>query len=155
MDDFILARALHVVAVLLWIGGLAFVTLVTIPTIRRSHPPAERLAAFHRVEGRFAPQAGVWVLLAGASGLWMAWRADLWDRFADPRFWWMHAMVALWLLFAVMLFVIEPLVLHHRMAASPAPERDFVRLERAHWVLLALSLVTVFGASAGSHGAFV
>ena len=154
MDDVILARALHVVAVLMWIGGLGFVTCVVVPNIRRSHLPAERLAAFHRVEDRFAPQAAAWILLAGASGLWMTWRADLWDRFADPHYWWMHAMVALWVLFAMMLFVLEPLVLHRRMAASPAPERDFARFERAHWLLLALSLVTVFGAVAGSHGAF-
>lgn len=153
MDDVILSRAFHVIAVILWIGGLAFVTCLVIPTIRRSYPPAERLAAFHRIEGRFAPMAGASVLLAGATGLWMTWRANLWDRFADPHYWWMHAMVVLWLVFAVMLFVIEPLVLHRRLVASPTPERDFTLLERAHWLLLALSMATVFGAVAGSHGA--
>ena len=152
MDDFILARALHVLAVVGWIGGVAFVTTVLIPSIRRSTPPAERLAAFHRFEGRFAPQAGFWVLLAGASGLWMTWRADLWSRFSEPQFWWMHAMVAIWLLFATMLFVIEPLFLHRRMEASLDPARDFARMERLHWVLLVASLVTVLGATAGSHG---
>ena len=39
----------------------------------------------------------------------MAWRGDLWGRFGEARFWWMHAMVGLWLVFALMLFVIEPL----------------------------------------------
>lgn len=51
-----------------------------------------------------------------------------------------------------MLFVIEPLFLHRRMAASPDPARDFTRMERVHWVLLAASLATSFGAVAGSHG---
>lgn len=55
MDDFIVARIVHVVSVLLWIGGVAFVTLVLIPSIRAAHDPDERLAAFHRIEGRFAP----------------------------------------------------------------------------------------------------
>ena len=68
-DDFTLARVIHVVAVLFWIGGVAFVTLVLMPAVRAGNPPAERLAAFHRIEGRFAPQARLWVLLAGASGL--------------------------------------------------------------------------------------
>lgn len=152
MDDFIIARALHVLAVLMWIGGVAFVTTVLIPSIRRSVLPAERLAAFHRFEGRFAPQAAVWVLLAGASGFWMTHRAGLWGRFLDAEYWWMHAMVAVWLAFALMLFVIEPLFLHRRMAASPDPARDFARMERVHRVLLALSLLTVLGAVAGSHG---
>ena len=107
-DDFTLARVIHVVAVLFWIGGVAFVTLVLMPAVRAGNPPAERLAAFHRIEGRFAPQARLWVLLAGASGFWMTWRADLWERFADPRLWWMQAMVAIWLVFVAMLFVIEP-----------------------------------------------
>lgn len=30
-DDFTLARVIHVVAVLFWIGGVAFVTLVLMP----------------------------------------------------------------------------------------------------------------------------
>ena len=152
MNDFILARAFHVLAVLMWIGGMAFVTTVLLPSVRRSVPPEERLAAFHRFEGRFAPQAAFWVLLAGASGFWMTYRADLWSRFADPEFWWMHAMVAVWLVFTTMLFVIEPLFLHKRMEASPDPARDFARMERLHWVALAVSLVTLLGAVAGSHG---
>ena len=152
MNDFILARAVHVVSVLMWIGGVAFVTTVTIPAIRRSVPKAERLAAFHRFEERFAPQARVWVLLAGASGLWMIWRADMWSRFEDGRYWWMHAMVCLWALFALMLFVIEPFFLHRRMESSPDPARVFARMERLHRVLLILSLLTVAAAVMGSHG---
>ena len=152
MNDFILARAFHVLAVLMWIGGMAFVTTVLLPSVRRSVPPEERLAAFHRFEGRFAPQAALWVLLAGASGFWMTYRAELWSRFADPEYWWMHAMVAVWLVFTTMLFVIEPLFLHKRMEASPDPARDFARMERLHWVALAVSLVTLLGAVAGSHG---
>jgi uncharacterized membrane protein len=152
MDDLVVARAVHVLSVLMWIGGVAFVTTVLLPAIKRSAPPERRLEQFHRFEGRFAPQAAVWVLLAGLSGLWMTWRAGLWSRFADPHYWWMHAMVGVWLLFAVMLFVIEPLHLHKRMAESPEPARDFSRLERLHRVALAVSLLTLVGAVAGSHG---
>ncbi|MGC4249947.1 MAG: hypothetical protein QM605_00365 [Sphingobium sp.] len=154
MDDFTLARVFHVVAVLLWIGGVAFVTLVVMPSVRAGHEPEERLAAFHRIEGRFAPQARWWVLIAGASGLWMTWRADMWDRFADPRFWWMHAMLILWLLFAAMLFVVEPFFLHRRMKTSADPAGDFARMERMHRIALAASIVTVAGAVGGSHGLF-
>ncbi len=118
MDDFIIARIIHVVAILFWIGGVGFVTSVVMPSIREGSPSEERLAAFHRIEGRFAWQARIWVALAGASGFWMVYRADLWSRYADPHFWWMHAMLLVWLLFAIMLFVIEPLFLHRQMANS-------------------------------------
>jgi hypothetical protein len=66
----------------------------------------------------------------------------------------MHAMVAVWVLFTVMLFVAEPLFLHRRFlaAAKERPDATFRLIVRMHWVLLALSLITVAGAVAGSHG---
>lgn len=152
MDDFTLARALHVLAIVPWIGGVAFVTTVLMPAIRRHNPPSERLAAFHRFEAGFAWQARLWVGLAGLSGVWMIHRADLWYRFVDLKFWWMHAMVAVWAVFAAMLYLIEPLFLHRRMEQSRSPERDFGQMERMHRILLAASLLTVVAAAAGAHG---
>ena len=149
MDEAI-ARAIHVIAVLLWIGGVAFVTTIVLPVIRRNREPADRMALFRAIEQRFAPQARVTTLLAGLSGLYMLFRLDLWDRFLTPSFWWMHAMVIVWLLFSAMLFVAEPLGLHRRDTGEPATR--LARIERLHWVLLALSLITLFGAVAGSHG---
>lgn len=152
MDDAIAARVIHVIAVLLWIGGVAFVTLALMPVIRADQPPSQRLRAFHAIERRFSAQAKFWVLIAGGSGFWMVWRFDMWSRFADLQFWWMHAMVGLWLVFMVMLFVLEPLVLHRAMAAPDPSAHNFARMERIHRLLLLLALVTVFGAVAGSHG---
>lgn len=152
MGDITIARAIHVLAVMFWIGGVVFVTLVVMPAIRVAHPPADRLAAFHKLEGRFAAQARVWVLLAGVSGFWMVERGQMWDRFVDLRFWWMHAMVGLWAIFAVMLFVIEPRFLHRRMEESLKPAADFDRMEIVHRGLLGLAVVTLLGAVAGSHG---
>ena len=154
MDDFILARVLHVIAIVPWIGGVAFVTLVLMPTIRADHAPDARLRAFHAIERRFAVQAKLWVLLAGASGFWMVWRTDMWSRFADPQFWWMHAMVGLWTVFTLMLFVLEPLVLHRAMDDPNGAARNFARMERVHRVLLLLAVITIFGAVGGSHGLF-
>ncbi|WP_404714262.1 hypothetical protein [Sphingomonas sp. MMS24-J13] len=152
MDDFTIARVVHVVAMTMWIGGVGFVTTVVMPAIRRRHAPAERLAAFHAFEGAFAGQARLWTLLAGASGLWMTWRADLWSRFIDPAFWWMDAMALLWLGFAVMLFVVEPLFLHRRMEDSANPAADFLRAEAMHRLALGIAIITVASAVAGSHG---
>jgi uncharacterized membrane protein len=35
MDDLAIARALHVLAVVMWIGGVSFVSMVLAPAIRR------------------------------------------------------------------------------------------------------------------------
>ena len=42
-NDFAIARALHVLAVLIWIGGVAFVTLVLLPACRALSEPAGQL----------------------------------------------------------------------------------------------------------------
>lgn len=151
MDDLVVARIAHVLAIVAWIGGVAFVTTVALPGIRRHVEPAERVTAFHRLEKGFAWQARIWVALAGLSGLWMIYRAGMWDRFADPHFWWMHAMVGVWLIFAVMLFVVEPFFLRGITHAGE-PAQAFTRMERMHRVLLTLAIITVLGAVAGSHG---
>ncbi len=152
MDGF--ARALHVLAVVLWIGGVAMVTTVLLPAVRRQTENGEQLEFFERLESRFAAQARWTTLLAGATGFWLVWRLDLWARFAEARFWWMHAMVAIWAIFPVMLFVLEPLFLHRRLLERSRrdPSGTLVLIHRFHWVLLLLSLITIFGAVAGSHG---
>jgi uncharacterized membrane protein len=154
MDDLTIARVFHVLAIVAWIGGVGFVTTVVMPAIRRDHPPDERLAAFHRIEQGFSRQAAMWVAIAGASGIWMIQRGVLWDRFGDPRYWWMYAMVGLWVIFFTMLFILEPLFLHRRMAHSRTPARDFDRIELVHRVLFGFAVVTIVGAVGGSHGLF-
>jgi hypothetical protein len=84
----------------------------------------------------------------------MIYRLDLWRRFASVAFWWMHAMTVLWLIFTLMLFVLEPLFLHRwfRARAQVAPEATFRLIQGLHWFLLSLSIITILGAIAGSHG---
>ena len=154
MDDVVLARALHVLAVVIWIGGVAMATTVVLPAVRRGDLGPDRLKAFQAIERRFVWQARAAVLVVGLSGLYMTARLDLWERFASPDFWWMHAMAGVWLLFAFVLFVAEPFILHarfHRLATA-RPDLAFAWLQRGHWLLLALASVTILGAVAGSQG---
>lgn len=154
MTDIVLARVLHVVAVVLWIGGVGMVTTVLLPAVRRSYPATQRFGVFHNLEERFARQTRITTVLAGASGFYMAWRLDVWDRLRSAGFWWMHAMVVTWLVFTLMLFVIEPLFLERLLArrAVSAPEATYRLVEWLHRLLLSLGLLTVAGAVAGSLG---
>jgi len=79
-------------------------------------------------------------------------RHQMWDRFVDSHFWWIHAMVCLWAIFALLLFVIEPLSERHRSDRALNPTLDFARMERLHRIILLLSAATIMGAVAGSHG---
>jgi uncharacterized membrane protein len=155
IDDIELARALHVLFVVHWIGGVAFVTLVALPLARANPEAARGWALFETIERRFAAQVRVSIPLAGVTGLWMAWRLDLWAQLADPALWWLAAMAAVWVAFMLIVFVVEPLA-HRRLAAMA--ERDpaavLQRVSRAHLVLLTAAAVTIIGTVAGSHGGF-
>lgn len=156
MDGVVAARALHVLAVVLWIGGVSLVTTVVLPAVRRRELGADAFAAFQAIERRFVLQARAAILIVGATGFYMMAQDDLWYRFGEAEFWWMHAMVGLWLIFSIGLFVAEPLLLHrhlHRLATT-RPDRFFAWLQGTHWVLLVLSLATIFSALAGSRGWF-
>lgn len=154
MVDVTIARALHVVAVVIWIGGVAMVTTVLLPALRRGELGADPLQAFRAIEHRFSRQARAAVLLVGTTGFYTAARLDLWSGFRSAQFWWMHLMVAVWLLFTLILFVVEPIRVRRlfKGEAVGRPQVAFAWLNRAHWVLLVLSLVTIFAAVAGSQG---
>ena len=156
LESLTIARALHVLAIVHWIGGVTMVTLVLLPALMQKAPAAQRLGLFEMMEGRFAKQARISTLLAGASGLYMIWRLDAWDRFLDLSFWWMHAMVLVWAIFTVALFVAEPLFLHRWFhdSALRDPDGTFRLIWRQHAILLTLSLITVAGAVIGAHGGF-
>jgi uncharacterized membrane protein len=152
MDDIVFARALHVLSLIHWIGGVAFVTLIALP-LAASRGGADGLALFNAIERRFAAQVRVSIPLAGASGLWMTYRLDLWSRFADPSFWWMSAMAGLWLVFMGVVFVVEPLF-HDAFERRARADQALAlrRLTRAHRVLLLAAALTAFGAVAGAQG---
>ncbi len=155
MDWGIVARAVHVLAVVVWIGGVWLITSVVLPALRQ-RPPQYWLREFEAIEQRFAPQVRIALLIVFLSGLYMIEEYDLWDRFARPEFWWMHLMVGVWALYALMLFVIEPLALRRvlQRRATTAPAATLSLMLWFHRVVLFLSLAAVFGAVGGAHGLF-
>lgn len=154
MNEITIARALHVLGVVVWIGGVGIVTTVLLPAVRHFRDPAERIGFFESIEARFARQARFSSLLVGGSGFYMTWRWDLWDRFNEVAFWWMGAMVAVWLIFTMMLFILEPLFPHRWFVARSwaRPVSTFRIIVGLHWVLLVSSLITISGAVVDSHG---
>ena len=154
MNDIAFAVAIHLAAIVWWIGGVAMVTTVLLPAARKMDDPGAGLAMFRRVEERFAWHARGATLLAAASGFYMIEVLGLWPYFRVPTYWWLDAMVFVWGIFTIVLFVAEPLFVHRWLErqAATAPARTLMLLQRLHWVALIVSVVTVLGAAAGSHG---
>ncbi len=153
IDDIELARALHVLFVVHWIGGVAFVTLVALPLARSRTDAKAGWILFEAIESRFAAQVRWSIPLAGLTGFWMTFRLGLWGLFAAPSFWWLDAMVFVWALFMLVVFVVEPLA-HKRLSGLAArdPAGVLRRLFRAHMLLLAAAAITILGAVAGANG---
>jgi uncharacterized membrane protein len=149
-SDFVLARVLHVIAVIIWIGGVAFVTTVLIPAIRKTQSPENRLEIFEILEGKFSFQAKFTTLLAGVTGFYMLHIINDWSSMQ----WWIHLMIFVWAIFTAVLFIFEPLFLHkwfHKQATINS-EKSFLALQIMHIILLIISLLAVFGGVAGVHG---
>ena len=153
---FVFARALHVIGVVLWIGGVAFVSTVLIPSLNNINDSTNKLELFEQLEGKFSFQAKLATLLTGISGFYMVEVMNAWDRYQQLQFWWMHLMTLIWIVFTLVLFVLEPLFLHqwfHEQAVKNSA-KTFSLVHTIHKILLALSLLAVFGAVAGVHGLY-
>ena len=154
IDGLALARAIHVLALVHWIGGVAVVTTIVLPHARAMPNAQDAVAAFEAFERRFASQVRFSILLVGLSGLYMLAKLDAWSRFEYAAFWWLDLMVAVWTAFAVMVFVLEPLVLHRRFRAFALSNKDraFTAAMWFHAAALLISAFTIVAGVLGAHG---
>lgn len=154
MNLYAFSRVLHVLAVVIWIGGVAMVTAAILPAIRAASDPRKGLEFFQAIEQRFKPIAQVCTVITGATGFYMVHLTNGWWKFTKLEYWWIHAMVCVWLIFMVLLFILEPFVVEKQLekGIKENPERVVRNMIHIHWVLLILSLVTIFGTVAGAHG---
>ena len=154
IDGLALARAIHVLALVHWIGGVAVVTTIVLPQARALPDAKDAVAAFEAFERRFASQVRISILLVGLSGAYMLTKLDAWDRLRYASFWWLDLMVAVWLLFALMVYVLEPLGidrLFHDFAQRDK-NRAFAVATTLHAVVLVISAVAVGAGVLGAHG---
>jgi hypothetical protein len=150
MDGLALARTLHVLAVVIWIGGVSIVTTALLPAVRRGELGADWLTAFHAIERRFVWQAraAIIIVVAHDRASRSVGQVPLRRLLVDARDG--RSVGDL----RVGLFVLEPLILDRHLGASAIrrPAATFAWLAALHWLLLTLSLITIVGAVAGSHG---
>ena len=153
-DAVALARAIHVLSVVHWIGGVAVVTTIVLPRLRKSMRAEAAIFEFEAFERRFAFQARISILLAGLSGAYLLMTLDGWTRLQLLAFWWLHLMIAVWFLFAMMIYVLEPLLVHRlfHTYALRNKERAFAMAIKLHIVALLASAIAVGAGVMGAHG---
>ena len=79
---------LHIVAAAVWLGGMVFLALVLVPTIRRSEYRALAPGLVHATGVRFRTVGWIALAVLAASGIGNLWiRGIGTDLLTDPEFW--------------------------------------------------------------------
>ena len=81
-------------AVVIWIGGVAMVTMAVLPAVRDGDVGPNRVEVFEAIERRFTWPARIATVVVALTGFYMTRRLELWERFRSSEFWWMHAWCA-------------------------------------------------------------
>ena len=147
---------IHVLAVVLWVGGVGMVTTVVIPIVRRLPSSANSVDMFEAIQKRFAWLARFMILIAGGSGFYMLDFIGGWSRYSEPQYWWIHLMTFVWALFMFVFFVAEPVFLHRLFAkyVQINPAKTFVFTQVLHLFMLTLSLLAVGAAIVNNNYTF-
>jgi uncharacterized membrane protein len=145
--------SIHVVTVVLWIGGVAFVTAVVFPMLMKMEDTLEMVLTFHRLENRFAGHAKAYVLITGVTGgllLYLEGRHSVLFSTANLG---VLVMLAAWLFYVLVLTFEKKLF--GRIFGRPGDidaKKVFRGLTVFHWVVLSISLFAVFAGVWQGHG---
>ena len=153
-DLLAVVRAIHVLVVTFWIGGIFFITFILHPAIIRAAPPAGRHKLFKAMHHPFGKLTRWSIVLVGLTGLYMLDEMDMWQRFLDPHAWYLHLMVLVWGFEAFMRFVYGPLHMHPRndQWAETKPDAVFAGMVQRQRFIGLVSIPAILAAAMGAHG---
>ena len=149
--------AIHVLGVVVWIGGVAFVTIIVFPMLLRMEGSLEKMLLFQGIEHRFAKIAKVSVAVVGITGAWMLQITGEWRTLFSAGGIGPTLMLIVWTFYLlVLLFEARLFKVLFRGEAQQDTSRVFFRLSVFHWVVLGLSLLAIgVGVWAGHGGTLV
>lgn len=135
---YIISLIVHVLCVVVWIGGVAFVTAIMFPIIRRTKDSFEQVLMFQGMEHRFSRIAKVLVILTGVSGLYLLYVKGF--SFGA------YLMIFVWILYASLLFFLEKIIFK-KIFERPGKQMDmdqiFFGMQIFHWFILFLSFSAI------------
>ena len=148
-----IALPLHLLAVILWVGGMAFAYLIVRPAAG-GLDPLDRMQLWLRIFGRFLPLAGIMILIILASGYWMVLGPWGGARGLPP---YLHLMQAVgWVMIAVYLYLLLVPWPHFRGAVAEANTAEAARhLASIRRLVGANTALGLLNAAIGAGGRFL
>ncbi|MBF0537493.1 MAG: hypothetical protein HQL03_04470 [Nitrospirae bacterium] len=139
-----LLMAVHVIGVVMWIGGVVFVTLIIFPMIMRMEQSFEKVMFFQGTEHRFAKIAKVCVFLVGLTGGLLLWRTGEHRILFTLQGIGPTIMLLVWTFYVlVLLFEAKVFKAVFSGKAQQDTELIFRRLTQFHYVVMGLSLLAI------------
>jgi uncharacterized membrane protein len=145
--------AIHVLGVIIWIGGVAFVTMIVFPMIMRTEGSLEQVLFFQGIEHRFAKIAKLCVLVVGLTGVLLLYLMGMWSLLFTRYGIAPTLMLLVWTFYVlVLLFEAKLFKVIFRGEVQQDMAKIFFRLSVFHWVVLGLSLLAVVVGVLAGHG---
>lgn len=135
---------IHVICIIIWIGGVAFVTAVIFPLMYKTEGSLEKALLFQRVEHRFAGMVRWLIALVGVTGLWILSAKYGFAILLQRRGLGIVIMIAVWALYTTVL--LSERRIFGRTFADPEKidmDRALRMINAMHWVLLTISFSAV------------
>jgi len=152
MSDYSIVRAIHLIAVIVWVGGVTLVAVILIPLFVTKKERENAFALFNQIKKKFMAQARFTTVITGGTGFYLLHSQDGWGRYLSLDYWWLHAMTLAWLLYSLIAFVMDPFVTGAKMTALAErnpPPRDYLHIFRYtqwwHLVFLGLCFLSILG----------
>ncbi len=148
-----LLTAIHVTIVVLWIGGVSFVTIVIFPMLVQMDDSLEKILMFQRIENVFAKQARYYAWTAGVTGFILLYMKGLHTMLFTRYTVGVSAMLVAWLFYTfVLTFEKRIFRIVFRDPQKYDSAKVFRLLARFHWIILGVSLAAIFFGVWAGHG---
>jgi len=134
---------IHVLSVVIWIGGVAFVTAIVFPVLQHMEDSMAKVSFFIGFERRFQLLAKILVILVGVTGIFLFLERGAFASLTREETVLLGYKFFIWLFYLVLLFGAEKRLMAALVSPKTTLERAFKRMSVFHWVALILSLIAV------------
>ncbi len=143
----------HVIGIIIWIGGVSFVTMVIFPMMYRTEGSLEKALLFQGVEHRFAGIVRWLIAVVGATGFYLLGAQYGFGILSQRRGIGILIMLFAWSFYTAVL--LSERRIFGRLFADPEKidmNRALRTINAMHWVLLMISFTAVAGGIWFAHG---
>ncbi len=137
---------IHVICVIVWIGGVTFVTTVIFPMMYRTEGSLEKALLFQGVEHRFSAMVKWLIAIVGITGFWMLYAKYGFAVLAQAHGIGVAIMIFAWALYTTVLLFERKIFA--RIFADPEKidmDQALKLINIMHWFLLVISYSAVVG----------